>query len=235
MFYLSEDREKDRRDTSPCPQGLQDSGPGAVLLGADLLGPASQRNGGPLVEKANSRPYPPPAPHSPPPLPINMMNSRLHQLMDQGTLAPGDGVRYIDHAGGGVVYEATLDRHGNIIGDGHPHPHPLPGGGASHPGEAAVLVFPSAGHFVRHCARLDSRPSSRHYSSLYINGVAWPNLFQRARDREQPNGENAPDAYQRRPSRYRQPSKANGVQEGREDKGKENVHISLQFPTAATS
>ncbi len=59
-----------------------------------------------------------------PPLPINVMNSRLHQLMDQGALNPGDGVSYVDHAGGGVVYEAMLDQHGNIICDGHPHPHP---------------------------------------------------------------------------------------------------------------
>jgi hypothetical protein len=61
------------------------------------------------------------------------------------------------------------------------------------PPTCAVLVFSSASHFVRHCARLDSRPSSRHYRSLYVNGVAWPNLFQ------------APDANLRHHSRHTQP------------------------------
>ncbi len=88
-----------------------------------------------------------------------------------------------------------------------------------------MLVFPSASHFVRHCTRLDSRPSSRHYGSLYINGVAWPNLFQGAQDKEQPNGA-APAIHRRRPSRHLQPSEANGIQGGaeREEKGKEKVH-----------
>ena len=157
-------------------------------------------------------------PHSPlpSPLPIKVMNSRLHQLMDQGRLAPGDRVCYVDHAGGGAVYEATLDRHGNIICYGHPHPHPRQGVGATDAWGAAVLVFSSASHFVRHCARLDSSPSSRHYSSLFINGVAWPNLFQGAPDAEQPSG----------PSRHLQPSAAHSVPlEGaeREEKGKEQV------------
>ena len=143
------------------------------------------------------------------------MNSRLHQLMDQGRLAPGDRVCYVDHAGGGAVYEATLDRHGNIICYGHPHPHPRLGLGATDPRGAAVLVFSSASHFVRHCARLDSSPSSCHYGSLYINGVAWPNLFQ-----------GAPDAEPSGPSRHLQPSEAHSIPlEGEEweEKGKEKV------------
>ncbi len=151
------------------------------------------------------------------------MNSRLHQLMDQGTLAPGDRVRYVDHAGGGAVYEATLDRHGNIICYGHPHPHPRQGVGATDPWGAAVLVFSSASLFVRHCARLDSRPSSRHYGSLYVNGVAWPTLLQGARDMEpqRPNGE-ASDAHRRR---HMQPCDAGDVLGGaeREEKGKAQV------------
>lgn len=83
----------------------------------------------------------------------------------------------------------------------------------------------TASHFVRHCARLDSSPSSRHYGSLYINGVAWPNLFQGVPDAEQPSGE-APEANRRCPSRHLQPSAAHSVLlEGaeREEKGKEQV------------
>jgi hypothetical protein len=85
-------------------------------------------------------------------------------------------MRYMDHAGRGVEYEATLDQHGNIICYGHPLPHPWQGVGATDPW-AAVLVFSSASLFVRHCTGLDSRPSSRHYGSLYVNGVAWPTLL----------------------------------------------------------
>jgi hypothetical protein len=73
-----------------------------------------------------------------------------------------------------------------------------------------MLVFSSASHFVRHCARLDSSPSSRHYSSLFINGVAWLNLFQGAPDAEQQSGE-APEAHWRRPSRHLQPREAHIV------------------------
>jgi hypothetical protein len=117
---------------------------------------------------------------------INTMNSRLRQLMDQGTVAPGDRVRYVDHAGGDAVYEATLDRHGNIIcyGSLHQH-HRSRGGAATDLCGPSVLVFSSASHFVRHCARLDSRPNSRHYSSLYVNGVAWPDLTTSHRARPQ--------------------------------------------------
>jgi hypothetical protein len=38
-----------------------------------------------------------------------MLNSWLHQFMDQGTFTPGDSVHYMDHVGGGGEYEATLD------------------------------------------------------------------------------------------------------------------------------
>jgi hypothetical protein len=47
------------------------------------------------------------------------MNNRLRQLLDQRIVAPGDRVRYVDRAGGDAVYEATLDRHGDIICYGH--------------------------------------------------------------------------------------------------------------------
>ncbi len=156
------------------------------------------------------------------------MNSWLHHLMDQGTLAPGDRVRYIDHTGGGAEYKATLDRHGNIICYSHPHPHPRQGVGATDPWGAAVLVFSSASLFVRHCAGLDSRPSSRHYGSLYVNGVAWPNLLQVARNMEpqRPYGE-ASDAHRR----HMQPCDANDVLGGaeREEKGKAQYEATLPF------
>jgi hypothetical protein len=128
----------------------------------------------------------------------------------------------MDHTGGGAEYEATLDRRGNIISYSHPHPHPRQGVGATDPWGAAVLVFSSASLFVRHCAGLDSRPSSRHYGSLYVNVVAWPNLLQVARDMEpqRPNGE-ASDAHRR----HMQGCDANDVLAGaeREEKGKAQV------------
>jgi len=96
-----------------------------------------------------------------------------------------------------------------------------------------MLVLSSASHFVHHCACLDSSPSSHHYSSLYINGVAWPNLFQGAPDAEQPSGE-APEAHRRGPSRHLQLSEAHSVPlEGaeREEKGKEQVRG--YFPTSS--
>ncbi len=221
--YPSDSREKDPWDMSPRQRGLQRVVLGHGAAWCTWSGEPTKRW---TLGIKGKQATPTAVPHSPlpPPLPIKVMNSRLHQLMDQGTLAPGDGVRYVDHAGGGAVYEATLDRHGNIICDGHPHPHPRLGGGATDPRGTAVLVFPSASHFVRHCTRLDSRPSSRHYGSLYINGVAWPNLFQGAQDKEQPNGA-APATHRRRPSRHLQPSEANGIQGGaeREEKGKGKV------------
>ncbi len=96
-----------------------------------------------------------------------------------------------------------------------------------------MLVFSSVSHFVRHCSRLDSSPSSCHYSSLYINGVAWPNLFQGVPDVEQPSGE-APEAHWCCPSCHLQLSEAHSVPlEGaeREEKGKEQVRG--YFPTSS--
>ena len=133
--------------------------------------------------------------------------------MDQGTLAPGDHARYLDDAGGGVEYEAMLDQHGNTICCGHPDPW-----------GAAMLVFSSASMFVRQSAGLDSRPSSRHYGSLYVNGLAWPTPLQGARDMDpqRPNGE-VSDAHWRH---HTQPCDANDVQGGAEGEEKGKVLFS---------
>src|SRR3989344_7519554 len=91
-------------------------------------------------------------------------------------------------------------------------------------GGAAMLVFSSASLFVRQCAGLDIRPSSRHYGSLYVNGQAWPTLLQGAQDMDpqRPNGE-VSDAHWRHNT---QPCDANDVQGGAEREGKGKAHFS---------
>ncbi len=101
-----------------------------------------------------------------------------------------------------------------------------------------MLVLSSASHFVHHCACLDSSPSSHHYSSLYINGMAWLNLFQGASDvGEQPSGE-SPEAHQGCPSCHLQLSEADAScwgEKNRRRRGRSKyvaTHPPLQFPSA---
>ncbi len=95
----------------------------------------------------------------------------------------------------------------------------------------AVLVFSSASLFVRHCARLNSRPTSRHYGSLYVNGAARPTLIQGARgvEPQHPNAE-ASDAHRRR---HMKPCDANGVLGGAEQKVQGKAQVQAYPPISS--